>query len=46
MKSEIDVKLNDLYQGIIQYEKEILSSDLLLISINDMKEYRQSLDLT
>ncbi|CAD8137834.1 unnamed protein product [Paramecium pentaurelia] len=46
MKDIIDIKLNELYQGIIQYENQIITSDLKLININEYEAQTQQLDLT
>ncbi|CAD8115189.1 unnamed protein product [Paramecium sonneborni] len=42
----IDVKLNELYKGIIQFEEQIMNDELKLISINDLSFSEQQLDLT
>ncbi|CAD8203797.1 unnamed protein product [Paramecium octaurelia] len=42
----IDVKLNELYQGIIQFEEQIMNDELKLVSINDLSFSEQQLDLT
>ncbi|CAD8046089.1 unnamed protein product [Paramecium sonneborni] len=46
MKEIIDVKLNELYQGIIQYENQIITNELKLININEYEAQTQQLDLT
>ncbi|CAD8092159.1 unnamed protein product [Paramecium primaurelia] len=42
----IDIKLNELYKGIIQFEEQIMNDELKLVSINDLSFSEQQLDLT